>query len=134
MLLDGRADLEERRVALLVPPGRHYVVAQWTTWLAGGVTVPLRLTHPPAEMTHVLSDSGFDVLVVHPRHADTAARLTANRPLRIVGTEALAAAVAPARLAAYKVPSRLLTVPELPRNAMGKVVKKDIAALFAASG
>jgi malonyl-CoA/methylmalonyl-CoA synthetase len=34
------------------------------------------------------------------------------------------------RLAVYKVPSRLLAVPELPRNAMGKVVKKDVAALF----
>jgi malonyl-CoA/methylmalonyl-CoA synthetase len=37
------------------------------------------------------------------------------------------------RLAVYKVPSRLLAVPELPRNAMGKVVKKDVAALFAAT-
>jgi malonyl-CoA/methylmalonyl-CoA synthetase len=36
------------------------------------------------------------------------------------------------RLAVYKVPSRLLAVPELPRNAMGKVVKKDVASLFAA--
>jgi len=34
------------------------------------------------------------------------------------------------RLAVYKVPSRLLILPELPRNAMGKVVKPDLAKLF----
>ena len=35
------------------------------------------------------------------------------------------------RLAPYKVPRQFLLVPELPRNAMGKVVKPDVAALFA---
>jgi malonyl-CoA/methylmalonyl-CoA synthetase len=34
------------------------------------------------------------------------------------------------RLAVYKIPSRLLVLPELPRNAMGKVVKPDLARLF----
>ena len=34
-------------------------------------------------------------------------------------------------LAVYKVPSRLLVVDELPRNAMGKVVKPEVTKLFA---
>jgi len=34
------------------------------------------------------------------------------------------------RLAAHKIPSRLLTLDELPRNAMGKVTKPVIAKLF----
>jgi malonyl-CoA/methylmalonyl-CoA synthetase len=34
------------------------------------------------------------------------------------------------RLAPYKVPRALAAVPALPRNAMGKVVKPDVAALF----
>jgi malonyl-CoA/methylmalonyl-CoA synthetase len=33
-------------------------------------------------------------------------------------------------LAAYKLPSRLLVLEELPRNAMGKVMKPAVAALF----
>lgn len=33
-------------------------------------------------------------------------------------------------LAAYKLPSRLLVVDALPRNAMGKVVKPEVAKLF----
>jgi malonyl-CoA/methylmalonyl-CoA synthetase len=38
------------------------------------------------------------------------------------------------RLAAYKVLRRVLIVPELPRNAMGKVVKPDVRRLFLEKG
>jgi malonyl-CoA/methylmalonyl-CoA synthetase len=38
------------------------------------------------------------------------------------------------RLAVYKIPSRMLVLKELPRNAMGKVVKPDIVTLFTVSG
>ena len=37
-------------------------------------------------------------------------------------------------LAAHKVPSRLLVLDALPRNAMGKVMKPSVAALFQAKG
>ena len=37
-------------------------------------------------------------------------------------------------LAAYKVPSRLLVLDTLPRNAMGKVMKPAVAALFETAG
>ena len=38
------------------------------------------------------------------------------------------------RLAAYKVPRRVLIVPELPRNAMGKVIKPEVMRLFLGKG
>ena len=38
------------------------------------------------------------------------------------------------RIAGYKIPSRLLVVPEIPRNAMGKVQKPAVRELFEASG
>lgn len=38
-----------------------------------------------------------------------------------------------ASLAAHKVPSRLLVVESLPRNAMGKVVKRSVAGMFQAT-
>jgi acyl-CoA synthetase (AMP-forming)/AMP-acid ligase II len=34
-------DLDERRIAFLVPNGYDYVVTQWAVWAAGGVCVPL---------------------------------------------------------------------------------------------
>jgi len=39
--LASSGDLEERRIAFLVPNGYDYVVAQWAIWAAGGVCVPL---------------------------------------------------------------------------------------------
>ena len=40
-------ELTGPRVAIYAPPGRHYVEATWGAWLAGGIAVPLCLTHPP---------------------------------------------------------------------------------------
>lgn len=37
----GTTDLEERRIAFLVPNGYDYVVTSWAIWAAGGVCVPL---------------------------------------------------------------------------------------------
>jgi malonyl-CoA/methylmalonyl-CoA synthetase len=34
------------------------------------------------------------------------------------------------QLAVYKIPSQILTVKELPRNAMGKVIKPTVVKLF----
>jgi len=34
------------------------------------------------------------------------------------------------RIARYKVPDRIASVPALPRNAMGKVLKRDLRTLF----
>lgn len=39
--LTAAGDLDERRIAFLAPNGYDYVVAQWATWAAGGVSVPL---------------------------------------------------------------------------------------------
>lgn len=35
------ADLDQRRIAFLIPNGYDYVVMQWAAWAAGGVCVPL---------------------------------------------------------------------------------------------
>lgn len=45
--LTTAGDLDERRIAFLVPNGYDYVVAQWATWAAGGVAVPLCTLHQP---------------------------------------------------------------------------------------
>lgn len=59
----GRCDLQERRVALLVPPGPDFVAVLWGIWRAGGIAVPLCLSHPRPELEHVLRDSGAGTLV-----------------------------------------------------------------------
>ncbi|MBI5425777.1 MAG: AMP-binding protein [Opitutae bacterium] len=85
-LLANGADLAGARVALLAPPGRDYVIAQWGTWLAGGVIVPLCLTHPLAEMAYMVGDAEVSVIVAHPQFEAMARELAATRSVRVVST------------------------------------------------
>ncbi len=62
--------LHEQRVAFLVPPSFAYVVISRGIWLAGGVAVPLAVSHPPAELEHVIRDSGASIIVASGRQAD----------------------------------------------------------------
>src|SRR5262245_32423247 len=57
VLLDGRSDLQGERVAFLVAPSLRHVVTQWAIFRAGGVAVPLCISHPAPELAHVLDDS-----------------------------------------------------------------------------
>jgi malonyl-CoA/methylmalonyl-CoA synthetase len=53
-LLSGRADLAEQRVAFLCPPSYDYAVTMLAIWRAGGVAVPLCVSHPPAELSYAI--------------------------------------------------------------------------------
>ena len=66
LLLDGARDLAERRVAFLVPPGFSHVEVQWSIWRAGGVAVPLCVSHPRPELEYVLQDADADIVVADP--------------------------------------------------------------------
>jgi len=68
-VLAGRDDLAEARVAFLAPPGFHYVAIQWGIWRAGGIAVPLAVSHPPPELGYVLNDAEVETVVVHPNFA-----------------------------------------------------------------
>ncbi len=59
-------DLSEMRVAFMVPSGFSHVAIQWGIWRAGGIAVPLCLTHPRPELEHVIRDSGAAILIAHP--------------------------------------------------------------------
>lgn len=59
-------DLGEARVAYLVPPGFQSVAVQWGIWRAGGIAVPLGVSHPPPELEYVIADSDAALVVVHP--------------------------------------------------------------------
>ncbi len=66
-LLQRATDLREKRVAFLVSPGFHYAAVQWGVWRAGGVAIPLALSHPEAEFDHVIGDSGTKTIVSDPK-------------------------------------------------------------------
>jgi malonyl-CoA/methylmalonyl-CoA synthetase len=69
-LLGGRRDLEEARVAFLTPPDLSYAAVQWGIWRAGGIAVPLAVSHPAGEWEYALRDSGASAVVAGAAFAD----------------------------------------------------------------
>jgi malonyl-CoA/methylmalonyl-CoA synthetase len=74
-LLNGALDLEEARVAFLISPGFVYVAVQQGIWRAGGVAVPLAISHPPAELDYVIRDAGASIVVGSSEDAEMLAPL-----------------------------------------------------------
>ena len=62
-LLGNRPDLAEARVAFLIPPSFGHVAVQWGIWRAGGIAVPLAVSHPASELEYVIADAGADIVV-----------------------------------------------------------------------
>ncbi len=84
-------DLAGARVAFLVPPGFPYVATLLGIWRAGGVGVPLAVSHPPPELAYVLDDTRPEALVFHPAFADRVEPLARKRGIPQLSTkEALA--------------------------------------------
>ncbi|XP_062484955.1 malonate--CoA ligase ACSF3, mitochondrial isoform X2 [Pezoporus occidentalis] len=50
-------DLKEERISFLCPNDASYVVAQWASWISGGIAVPLYKKHPARELEYVIQDS-----------------------------------------------------------------------------
>lgn len=65
-LLTGRKNLNANRICILVPPGWDYVVSLWGIWRAGGVAVPMAISHPPAELAHIIEDAEPEAIIAHP--------------------------------------------------------------------
>lgn len=94
-LLADNEDLNQTRVAFLVPPSFAYAAVQRGIWRAGGVAVPLAVSHPPAELEYVIRDSGASVVVGPPDVAPMLAPLArAARSRFLTTTDALRASPA----------------------------------------
>jgi malonyl-CoA/methylmalonyl-CoA synthetase len=94
-LLADNADLNQTRVAFLVPPSFAYAAVQRGIWRAGGVAVPLAVSHPPAELEYVIRDSGASVVVGDPASATMLTPLArAARARFLTTTAALAGSIA----------------------------------------
>jgi malonyl-CoA/methylmalonyl-CoA synthetase len=93
-LLEGTNDLHETRVAFLIPPGFQYVATQWGIWRAGGIAVPLCVSHPLPELEYVLADSNAEIVVAHPDFAETLRPLAAARNAKFLTPTEILQAVA----------------------------------------
>lgn len=85
-LLASRSDLAESRVGFLVAPGFAYAAVQWGIWRAGGVAVPLALSHPEPELAYTVEDSDASVLIAEPALAARLRRIAADRGCELIST------------------------------------------------
>ena len=86
-LLADNDDLNQTRVAFLVHPSFAYAAVQRGIWRAGGVAVPLAVSHPPAELEYVIRDSGAGVVVADKASAATLMPIARAVHARFVAAE-----------------------------------------------
>ncbi|HEX4353392.1 MAG TPA: acyl-CoA synthetase [Polyangiales bacterium] len=88
-LLDGARDLDGARVCFLIAPSFRYVATQWAIFRAGGVAVPLCVSHPEPELAHVIDDAVASIVIADAEFDPKLRPLTAARGLRHLNPNAL---------------------------------------------
>ncbi|KAF3817551.1 hypothetical protein GH733_012838 [Mirounga leonina] len=63
-------DLQEERVSFLCSNDVSYVVAQWASWMSGGIAVPLYRKHPRAELERFIRDSRSSVVLAGQEYVE----------------------------------------------------------------
>jgi len=81
-LLDGAENLNGERIAFMVTPSFEHVSVQWGIWRAGGLAVPLCLTHPAIELAYVLDDAEPSIAIGGSEYAATLRPLAEKRGAR----------------------------------------------------
>lgn len=70
-LLRDKNDLNEARIAFLVPPSFEYTAVQWGIWAAGGIAVPLCELHPLPSIQYVLEDTQANIVIAHKDYVES---------------------------------------------------------------
>jgi malonyl-CoA/methylmalonyl-CoA synthetase len=86
-LLGDNDDLRQTRVAFLVAPGFGYAAIQRGIWRAGGVAVPLAVSHPAAELEYVVRDADASVVVADALYRESGRALARAARARFVAAE-----------------------------------------------
>lgn len=86
-LLDGKTNLDEARVAFLVPSGFDYVAIQWGIWRAGGIAVPLCDKHPLASIKYVIEDTKASIVIFSSEFASLLSPLRSMTEARFLSSE-----------------------------------------------
>ena len=109
-LLDGSDDLNQARVAFLVPPSFMYAAVQRGIWRAGGVAVPLATSHPPPELEYVIRDSSATFVVGLEGARDVLSPLAAAAGARFIPAHMMMDAEPAATLPHLGAPRRAMIV------------------------
>ncbi len=81
------SDLEGARIGILIPPSFQFIATLWGIWRAGGIAVPLALSHPTAELAYVLEDCGIRCTVVNRELAPRLQSFVDTSPLTLLDVD-----------------------------------------------
>ena len=87
ILLNNTPDLNQARVSFMVPPGFDYVKTLWAIWIAGGVAVPLCITHPLPSLEYVLDDTQSTILVISKEFKEVLGPYLQNSNISVIVIE-----------------------------------------------
>ena len=82
-LLGDAADLQEQRIAFMVPTSLDYVTTLLGIWRAGGIAVPLNSTSTTPELDHALSCAGVSCLIANPEYQKKLSGLSSSREINM---------------------------------------------------
>ncbi len=85
-LLQDATDLQEQRVAFLIPSGFEYIATLWGIWRAGAIAVPLCVSHPRPELEYVIVNSAASIIVAHPNFEALLRPIARSHNLRFILT------------------------------------------------
>ncbi len=84
LLLSNEEDLCESRIGFMVEPGFDFVKVQWAIWQAGGIAVPLCLTHPLPSLQYSIEDAQVSILVVSAQYDSMQRELAVQKKIRLI--------------------------------------------------
>ncbi|WP_288371649.1 acyl-CoA synthetase [uncultured Algoriphagus sp.] len=86
-LLATQRDLNQERVAFIIPPSFDYLAVQWGIWRAGGIAVPLCTSYPLPSLEYVIDDTKASFLIVAPEFEDLLSPLRAREDLTYLSSK-----------------------------------------------
>ena len=88
-LLQQNKDLNEARIAFLMPSSFEYTALQWGVWAAGGIAVPLCVLHPLPSIQYVLEDTQAEIVIAHQDYLEFLKPLETAIGVSVIGLETL---------------------------------------------
>ncbi|XP_068941645.1 malonate--CoA ligase ACSF3, mitochondrial [Petaurus breviceps papuanus] len=63
-------DIQGERISFICSNDVSYVIAQWASWMSGGIAVPLCKKHPVSELEYVIQDSQSSLVIAGHEYVD----------------------------------------------------------------
>jgi malonyl-CoA/methylmalonyl-CoA synthetase len=88
-LLDNQADLQEKRIAFIASQTADYATMLWGIWRAGGIAVPLGVSHPQPEIAYILADTQAKIVLTTQPYFEFLKPICQAQNCRLISLESI---------------------------------------------